>query len=78
MKYLKSLILLTIAAVVSGCGKNRDCGLEVQFGESVDYDGYRTVYCDSFQMITTTEAYAFIDSTKMLVVSERLILPSCK
>ncbi len=80
MKLLKSLLifLAPIAAVVSGCSKGRNCELAIYYkAETVNLKA-TYVECDSFQMISNTEVYVWIDSTKMHVFSEIHIAPNCK
>jgi len=77
MKYLKSLILFITVAAVSGCSKERNCNLDLHYGNTFTDSGYTTIYCDSSQMQGLTKATVWVDGVGMSVYAETFITPSC-
>lgn len=78
MNILKPIIILLAPIAAVGCSKERNCNLDLHYGDKFANSGYTTVYCDSFQMESLTKATVWVDGTEMTVYAERFITPYCK
>ncbi len=68
MKHI--FFLLLICSCLFACGLEKYEHNNFRFGATIyqgGIDGYSIVYCDSFQMITTTQAILYVDGSALTV-----------
>jgi len=83
MKNTKYIAVLFLAVAIGCTTKKkavteRKCSLFIEKNHSNDYDydyDYTVIRCDSFQMKSTIKAVFWVDNAKMIVISEKPIIP---
>jgi len=87
MKNIKYIAVLFLAVAI-GCTTEkkeivtkRKCSIFIEKNHSKDYDydyDYTRISCDSFKMENTRKVVFWVDSAKMIVMSEKPIIPEVK
>lgn len=71
---MRNFSFLVIFIILLSSCENRNFNMRVCSGDGIAYSE-TWIKCDSFQMVSNTEAYIWFDGTKMKIVGDRGIKP---
>lgn len=74
---MKNLLLITLSVLATSCltPSDKNFTLRVCSGSGLLYSE-TWVECDSFQMVSSNEAFIWLNGTKMKVIGDKGIKPS--